>query len=340
MKKIAILASGKGYNASGLVTLFNEGNRIRVSLLLTDRENAPVIDAMAAQGVETMYIPREVWIDSPDEILRILREREIDMVVIDGFGSLVPREVIDDYSPFVLSVLPSLSPSDSVGKLDSLEVQRAVIEEGDTLAGCVVCRVDEPDGSGRIILKEECPAGNDPEALALRVDKLSRGLLPRCIAGLFREAERREHPENFVEAPKAESSELPPAPPSVDQRWAESLKVDYDPSRIVPPPVPGADLRSAEAPRQETRVGEERPPMPKSYLVWSVLATVLCCFIPGIIAIICSSQVASKYYSGDYEGAYRSSRNAEIWIIVSFVLGVLSSTLYLPFMLISDGFFG
>ena len=75
--------------------------------------------------------------------------------------------------------------------------------------------------------------------------------------------------------------------------------------------------------------------MPPTYLVWSVIMTVLCCFIPGIVAIIFSSQVSTKYYSGDVEGAKKASRNAEIWIIVSFVLGVLSATLYMPIMMVS-----
>ncbi|MCH5233846.1 MAG: CD225/dispanin family protein [Muribaculaceae bacterium] len=75
-------------------------------------------------------------------------------------------------------------------------------------------------------------------------------------------------------------------------------------------------------------------PMPSTYLIWSILVTVFCCFIPGIIAIIFSSMVSSKYYAGDIEGSRRASRQAEIWIIVSVVLGVLAATLYLPFMLI------
>ncbi|MDE6226697.1 MAG: CD225/dispanin family protein [Muribaculaceae bacterium] len=75
--------------------------------------------------------------------------------------------------------------------------------------------------------------------------------------------------------------------------------------------------------------------MPKSYLVWAIVVTILCCLVPGVVAIIFASQVSSKYYSGDIEGAKRASRNAEIWIIVSFVLGVLSATLYLPIALIN-----
>lgn len=74
--------------------------------------------------------------------------------------------------------------------------------------------------------------------------------------------------------------------------------------------------------------------MPPTYFVWSVLATVLCCFIPGIIGIVYSSMVSSRYYTGDIEGAHRASRNAEICIIISIVLGVVSSTLYLPLSLL------
>ena len=75
--------------------------------------------------------------------------------------------------------------------------------------------------------------------------------------------------------------------------------------------------------------------MPPTHLIWAILATVVCCLVPGVVAIIFSSQVNTRYFSGDVEGARRASRNAEIWIIVSFVLGLLSATLYLPIMLIS-----
>ncbi|MDE5842789.1 MAG: CD225/dispanin family protein [Muribaculaceae bacterium] len=74
--------------------------------------------------------------------------------------------------------------------------------------------------------------------------------------------------------------------------------------------------------------------MPPTYLVWAVVMTVLCCLPAGIAAIVFACQVSSRYYAGDVEGAGRASRNAEIWIIVSFVLGVMVNTLYLPMMLI------
>lgn len=73
--------------------------------------------------------------------------------------------------------------------------------------------------------------------------------------------------------------------------------------------------------------------MPETYLVWSVIITILCCLIPGIIAIIYSASVSSKYYQGNLEGAKRASRMAQIWCIVSVVTGIIWATLYLPLAL-------
>ena len=47
----------------------------------------------------------------------------------------------------------------------------------------------------------------------------------------------------------------------------------------------------------------EQPPMPPTYLAWSIAVTILCCLIGGIVAIVYSSQVSSRYIAGDYQGA-------------------------------------
>ena len=144
--------------------------------------------------------------------------------------------------------------------------------------------------------------------------------------------------------------------PSPESEWAEALKIRYNPPKVptTPPDVPETPVEEEQPQfpnsyygpqatnykretinyQQETK-NHHQEPMPSTWLIWSVLVTVFCCFIPGIIAIIFSSQVSSRYYAGDIEGAKRASRTAEIWIIVSFVLGVLTATFYFPFLLIS-----
>lgn len=77
------------------------------------------------------------------------------------------------------------------------------------------------------------------------------------------------------------------------------------------------------------------PPRPDNYMVWSILVTILCCLIGGIIAIVYSSKVNSAYDMGNYDQALANSRKAKTWIIVSVCVGLLYGVF--AFIL---GFFG
>ena len=63
----------------------------------------------------------------------------------------------------------------------------------------------------------------------------------------------------------------------------------------------------------------QRPAMPATYLVWAILATLLCCMPFGIVSIVKASQVSSLYYQGTYAEACAASRAARNWAIASAV---------------------
>lgn len=71
------------------------------------------------------------------------------------------------------------------------------------------------------------------------------------------------------------------------------------------------------------------------YLVLSIIST-LCCYIPGIVAIVFSAQINSAVTSGNTEEARRAAKNAKIWIIVAFVLGILASIVTFAFGIIGE----
>ncbi len=78
-----------------------------------------------------------------------------------------------------------------------------------------------------------------------------------------------------------------------------------------PPPPPGY-------PPQQP-VGEA----PKNYLVWSILTTLFCCLIPGIVAIVFSAQVNGLWAQGRYAEAQKMSGRAKTWVIIAAVLGII-----------------
>lgn len=78
---------------------------------------------------------------------------------------------------------------------------------------------------------------------------------------------------------------------------------------------------------------------PANHLAWAILATVLCCMPLGVVSIVYSAQVDSKWSVGDIAGAERSSRLARNWAIASAVAVAVGVVAYLAFVavMISSG---
>ncbi|TDB89307.1 CD225/dispanin family protein [Actinomadura sp. KC216] len=87
-----------------------------------------------------------------------------------------------------------------------------------------------------------------------------------------------------------------------------------------PPPPPAGPEYGAGSP-------------PPNYLVWTILATIFCCIPVGIVSIVFSSQVNSKWAAGDQAGAYKASKNAKTWLTVTVVLGLIAGVLSLIYNL-------
>jgi cytochrome c biogenesis protein CcdA len=79
-----------------------------------------------------------------------------------------------------------------------------------------------------------------------------------------------------------------------------------------------------------TKTYELNSQKPENNMVLSIIGTVVglfspCCIgiILGIIAVVFSSQVDSKYNSNDIEGAKSSAKNAKILAIIAIILGII-----------------
>ena len=75
-------------------------------------------------------------------------------------------------------------------------------------------------------------------------------------------------------------------------------------------------------------------PMPKTWLLESILVTLFCCLPLGIVGIINAANVSSKYEAGDLTGAKRASQEAGKWTKYGFFAGLIVVGLYLLFILI------
>lgn len=119
----------------------------------------------------------------------------------------------------------------------------------------------------------------------------------------------------------------------INQRFQENGHPEEVVAETVVVEAPETGYPRIQEPVQEIRqtgrmngfTGGNEEKRPSTYLVWSILSTILCCFPLGVAAIIFSVKAGRKADSGDYEGARKSAEIAQWMIILSITLGLVWS---------------
>ncbi|XP_041956556.1 proline rich transmembrane protein 1B [Alosa sapidissima] len=69
-------------------------------------------------------------------------------------------------------------------------------------------------------------------------------------------------------------------------------------------------------------LGEDQPPLPKDYLVESLLVTIFCCLMSGLVALMYSYETRAALARGDIRGGERASQKARLLVMFSLMFGV------------------
>lgn len=77
---------------------------------------------------------------------------------------------------------------------------------------------------------------------------------------------------------------------------------------------------------QYARQPEKCPP---TYLVWSIILTLLCCNPLGIVSTVLGWSVLTKYKNYDIEGARRRSETTAWWFIITIVTSLVFTPMYM-----------
>ena len=100
-----------------------------------------------------------------------------------------------------------------------------------------------------------------------------------------------------------------------------------DSGSTPPPPPYGSDGGGYAAPPPPPLGGAGASGPPDNKLVWSILVTLFCCLPFGIVAIIKSAEVNSKWSAGDVAGANQAAADAGKWIKWSVIVGILGAVI-------------
>ncbi|MCF8464498.1 MAG: phosphoribosylglycinamide formyltransferase [Flavobacteriales bacterium] len=182
MQRIAIFASGAGTNAARIIEHFKGHPSIAVSLVVSNKANAPVLEKARKEGVETYTFGRDEFYDS-NRVLEKLRNRKIDLIVLAGFMWLVPENLVKTYSDRIINVHPALLPKFGGKGMYGMNVHKAVKEAGETETGITIHLVNEEYDKGRILFQAKCAVNEEDSAdsIAAKVHALEYANFPNEI---------------------------------------------------------------------------------------------------------------------------------------------------------------
>jgi phosphoribosylglycinamide formyltransferase-1 len=188
--RIAVLASGSG---TLLQAILDDG--IVVTLVAADRP-CRALEIAAERGVAAELVERTQWDKSFDRaaytdlLVKVLRSHEVDVVVMAGFGTVVPG-LPDAFPGRVLNSHPALLPA-----FKGWHAVRAALEAGVEQTGTTIHIATAEVDDGPILAQEAVPVlpGDTEETLHERIKQVERRLYPETIRrfladGLQRPAE-------------------------------------------------------------------------------------------------------------------------------------------------------
>jgi phosphoribosylglycinamide formyltransferase-1 len=188
---IGILASGTGTNFDAIARAIDEGRLdARVSMLVCNRPEAPVLAKATARGIESRLIEhgsfksREAF---DTAVADALQAAHAELVVMAGFDRIVTRALLSRFPARVLNIHPALLPA-----FRGSDAQAQAAEYGVTIAGATVHIVDEDVDHGPILVQAAVPIvpGEDTEAVRRRILAQEHRIYPFAIQ-LFAEGRVR-----------------------------------------------------------------------------------------------------------------------------------------------------
>ena len=182
MINIGVLVSGSGTNLLAIIEAVNTGKIDGlIRIVISDKYDAFALRRARFYNIKTNSINPEGF-DSREgydkEIVSILKEKEIELVVLAGYMKILSPYFINAFKDKIMNIHPALLPS-----FPGLHVQKKAIDYGVKVSGCTVHFVDEGMDSGPIIMQKavKVKENDTEETLAKRILKQEHKIYPRAI---------------------------------------------------------------------------------------------------------------------------------------------------------------
>ena len=178
MLNIGVLISGGGSNLQAIIDDC-ESKKINgnIKVVISNREDAFGLERAKKHNIRSVFEKDE------DEVIKILKEENIDLVVLAGYLKIISPKFVSEFENRIMNIHPALIPSFCGDGFYGEKVHQAVIDYGAKVSGATVHFVNEKADAGPIIMQDTVKVMDDDDAktLAKRVLEVEHTILPRCV---------------------------------------------------------------------------------------------------------------------------------------------------------------
>jgi len=182
MKRIAVVASGRGSNFQAIIDAIRGGKvAAECVALITDNPKAYAIERAQKAGIPCRIVEystfpsREIY---ERALLSSMQDVNADLFVLAGYMRILGSSIVKAFPGKMINIHPALLPS-----FTGLHAQRQAVQHGVKVAGCTVHFVDESLDGGPIILQKCVPVldSDDEDDLAKRILEQEHVVFPEAI---------------------------------------------------------------------------------------------------------------------------------------------------------------
>tara|TARA_Y100001960_G_C14628057_1_gene804280 strand:+ start:132 stop:737 length:606 start_codon:yes stop_codon:yes gene_type:complete len=180
--KVGVMASGRGSNFHALIKASKNSEMpdVELKILIVNKKDAHAIKIAEKNNIEHVIITSDdkTRNEFDQNALSVLKEKQIEIVVLAGFMRLLTSEFIEIYRNKILNIHPSLLPS-----FPGVNAHREAIEYGVKMSGCTAHLVDEGIDTGPIIMQRSVIIDKNEtvESLSEKILPYEHEILPKAL---------------------------------------------------------------------------------------------------------------------------------------------------------------
>ncbi len=164
----------------------------KINLVVSDNKNAYALKRASENNIPTYIIKGNSSEKIDLELENILKNYDIDLIVLVGYLKLIGKNLINKYT--IINTHPSLLPKFGGKGMYGMNVHKAVVEAKEKISGPTVHYVNDKYDEGNIISQTIVKLDKDetPESLSAKVQAAEKIQLTNVLKEFIQKKEKNK----------------------------------------------------------------------------------------------------------------------------------------------------